>query len=424
MTDKKPTPTDDELAVRWIEKEKAAGRLWLYPDQWMTYDAGIWVNGREGQARQGISDIVKAAKAEGIRPTKARQSSVFAWTAEAELWTDPDVLDRDPDLLVCGNGTLHLPTRELRPHSPDDYITQRVGFDYDPAAKPEVFLYALGCAVDDDTASFLQEFAGYCLTPDTRHEIAVWFTGPPGSGKSTIVEGFMAMAGDMTTQLGLSQIENSRFALGDLQGKRLAISTEQPSAYMQECTSVLNAIISGEPVNVERKFKDQTTIRPVAKILWAMNALPRVHSAGDGLFRRVKIVKFPAIPKADQDPKIKESIKTEGAGILNWALEGLDRLRERGGFAVSPGVEAQTESFRLTADVPAAFVDDACDLGDDYEIQSSLLYEKYKNWTLTNGHKPQSITTIAEDWERLGLQKVKKPAGIFWQGIRVKVGKL
>jgi putative DNA primase/helicase len=302
-------------------------------------------------------------------------------------------------------------------------MTQRVHYDYDPGARADVFLYALGCAVDKETANFLQEFAGYCLTTDTRHELAVWFTGPPGSGKSTIVEGYLAMAGDMTTNLGLSQIENSRFALGDLQGKRLAISTEQPAAYMQ-ATSVLNAIISGEPVIIERKFQNPLIIRPVTKILWAMNQLPRVHSAGDGLFRRVKIVKFPGIPKDDQDPKIKEQIKTEGAGILNWAMDGLDRLRERGGFAVSKGVEVNTESFRLTADVPAAFVDDACELGPDYETQSSYLYQEYKNWAIRNGHKPQSITSISEDWERLSLSKVKKPAGIFWQGINVKVSKL
>jgi len=414
-------PTDDELAVRWIEQEREAGRLWLYPDQWVTYEGGIWVNGCEGKARQGIGETVKAAKSEGIRPTKARQSSVFAWTAECELWTDPDDFDKNPDILVCNNGALHLPTRKLGPHSPKHYMTQKVHYDYDPNAKADVFMYALGCAVDQDTAEFLQEFAGYCLTTETRHELAVWFTGPPGSGKSTIVEGFQAMAGDMTTTLGLAQIENSRFALGDLQGKRLAISTEQPAAYMQ-ATSILNAIISGEQVIIERKFQDPLVIRPVTKILWAMNALPRVHSAGDGLFRRVKIVKFPAIPKADQDPKIKEDIKTEGAGILNWALDGLDRLRDRGGFKVSKGVQVQTDAFQLTADVPAAFVDDACMVGPDYEIKSSVLYENYKNWTVKNGHKPQSITSIAEDWERLGFEKVSKMDGNYWTGIKVKMG--
>jgi len=412
-------PTDDELAVRWIQQQQEAGRLWLYPDQWVFYDQGIWLDGCEGEARQSIGEAVKAAKAEGVRPTQARQRSVTAWTAEVELWTDPAKFDQDPDLLVCNNGTLHLPTRELWPHKPENYITQKVRYDYNPQAKAEIFMYALGCATDKDTANFLQEFAGYSLTTDTRHELAVWFTGPPGSGKSTIVEGYQAMAGDMTTTLGLAQIENSRFALGDLKGKRLAISTEQPGAYMK-ATSILNAIISGEEVIVERKFQNPLIIRPVTKILWAMNQLPRVQSAGDGLFRRVKIVKFPAIPKDEQDPKIKEAIRTEGAGILNWALDGLDRLRERGGFDVSRGVEIETESFRLTADVPQAFVDDACQLGPDYETQSSYLYQEYKNWTTRNGHKPQSITTIAEDWERLGLSKVKKPSGMYWQGINVK----
>ena len=422
MTDNNTKPTDDELADRWIEREKQAGRLWLYSDQWMTYDRGVWVNGREGLARQGISEIVKAAKAEGIRPTKARQSSVFAWAAEDQLWTDPDLFDNDPDLLVCNNGTLHLSTRTLREHSPDDFITQRVSYDYDPAAAAPVFEFALSCAMDQETVEFVQEFAGYCLTVDTRHEIAVWFTGPPGSGKSTLAEGFQAMAGDMATTLGLAQIENSRFALGDLQGKRLAISTEQPGAYMQ-ATAILNAIISGEEVVTERKFQQPLIIRPVTKILWAMNQLPKVQSANDGLFRRVKIIKFPAIPKADQDPKVKEDIQKEGAGILNWALIGLDRLRERNGFEVSTGVEATTEAFRMTADVPQAFVNDACEYGQDYEIQSSLLYEKYKNWTLTNGHKPQSRTSVAEDWERLGLDKVRKNDGIYYQGIKVKLGR-
>jgi putative DNA primase/helicase len=413
-------PTDDELAVRWIKREEAAGRLWLYPDQWMRYENGIWVNGREGEARQSVSEILKAAKSEGIRPTKARLSSVFSWAAESPLWKDPDLFDNDPDLLVCNNGTLHLPTRKLGPHSPKHYMTQKVHYNYDPSATADTFKYALSCVADKDTQQFLQEFAGYCLTTDTRHEIAVWFTGPPGSGKSTLVEGFQAMAGDMTTTLGLAQIENSRFALGDLQGKRLAISTEQPGAYMQ-ATSILNAVISGEEVTIERKFQNPLIIRPVAKVLWAMNALPRVQNAGDGLFRRVKIVKFPAIPKDDQDPAIKEAIRTEGAGILNWALEGLDQLRKRGGFNVSKGVKMQTAAFKMTADVPAAFIDDACDLDPQHSIQSSHLYQEYKNWAIKNGHKPQSITSIAEDWERLGLVKNRSAAGVFWDGIKLKM---
>jgi putative DNA primase/helicase len=340
---------------------------------------------------------------------------------EGELAIDPKIFDQDPDLLVCDNGTLHLPTRKLGPHSPKHYMTQKVHYNYDPGAKAEVFEFALNEAVqgDQETADFLQEFAGYCLTTETKHELAVWFTGPPGSGKSTIVEGFLAMVGDMSMILGLADIQKGNFALSSLPGKRLAISTEQPAAYM-DATHTLNAIISGELIRVDRKYRHAIEVNSVAKVLWAMNQLPRVHSAGDGLFRRVKIVKFKAIPKEDQDPAIKEAIKTEGAGILNWALDGLDRLRERGGFDVSKGVEIDTEAFQKTADVPSAFIDDVCDIGDDFEIKASILYEHYKEWTYKNGHKHQSRTSIAEDWERLGFEKIRKMDGIYYQGLRKK----
>ena len=53
-------------------------------------------------------------------------------------------------------------------------------------------------------ASFLQEFAGYCLTTDTAHEIAVWLHGPPGSGESTFIEGLKGMLGPRAGLLGLA----------------------------------------------------------------------------------------------------------------------------------------------------------------------------------------------------------------------------
>ena len=62
-------------------------------------------------------------------------------------------------------------------------------------------------------------------------------------------------------------------------------------------------------------------MRPYAKIIWAMNDMPRVPDAANGLFRRVKVIKFPPIPEKDRDPRIKEAIKTEGAGIVTRCLK-------------------------------------------------------------------------------------------------------
>lgn len=185
------------------------------------------------------------------------------------------------------------------------------------------------------------------------------------------------------------------------------VATEQPSSFLAS-TEVLNAIISGEPVQVERKYRDAYTITPRAKIAWAMNELPRIGAADSGLFRRVKVLEFPGLDPEERDPKVKAEIMEEGAGILNWALEGLDRLRKRGEFEIPDCVVAATNEYQEVNDVPALFADEVCIRDDGAEIKSSKLYGLYRAWCEEHGHKPQSSTTIARDWKRLGYEKVVK----------------
>jgi putative DNA primase/helicase len=267
-------------------------------------------------------------------------------------------------------------------------------------------------------ATFLQEFAGYALTTEMRHELAVWLYGPPGSGKSTFLAGLQAMLGHRAGILGLAGLEKSRFTLADLPGKTLVVASEQPSSYLAS-TNTLNAIISGEPLQVERKYRDPFIIIPRAKVCWAMNELPRVADANSGLFRRVKVVGFPELPENQRDPKIKEAIELEGAGILNWALEGLHRLNERGYFEIPQQVQDATTQFREHNDVPALFVEDRCAKGLNFEVQASKLYREYRYWCEENGHRPQSSTRLADDWRRLGFERKRTMSGTVYQGLQL-----
>ena len=85
------------------------------------------------------------------------------------------------------------------------------------------------------------------------------------------------MLGDRAGLLGLADIQRSQFALSKLPGKTLVVATEQPSYYINS-THILNAIISGEEVQVEEKFKPSYAVIPHAKICWAMNELPRIRT--------------------------------------------------------------------------------------------------------------------------------------------------
>lgn len=415
MEEEKSKLGHDDLRDLWQEK---------YPD--VAYGHGEWRQYRDSHW-QAIEDIVvesqiigvlEASRNRGVKVTSSLLSSVMR-LSRAAAHVPREKWDMNPDLLVCGNGTLNLRTRELRNSRYGDYITSRLPYDYDPKAECKVFQRVLGLAIPD-AVDFLQEFAGYCLTPDTRHETALWFKGPRGSGKSSIIEGFVAMLGARHGILGLGEIESSPFALSRIPGKTLLTSTEQPSSYLKS-THVIDALISGEPLIVDRKHKDAEEVVPVAKVVWAMNELPRIGNTTSGIFRRVKIVEFPPLTR-ERRPEVKEYIKAEGAGILNWALDGLSRLLDRGNFDFPESVKSATTEFEYSNDLPAQFVEEKCEAGEDKEVSASLLYSNYADWCKGNGHKPMSSTRVAEDWRRLGFHRRQLKGRYFWCGIELRGG--
>ncbi len=414
--DKPPTPTHDELRDRFLDEHP--GYSYGLGD-WRCYADGVWPASPELTVKRLLSTVIEEAKPEGIRPTSSLLNSVTELT-RVKIAMPDEAWDADPDLLVCRNGALRISTRVQTEHDPEHQATSAVPYDYAADSVAPVWRAFLKWTLGEETASFLQEFAGYALTTDTALEAAVWLYGPPGSGKSTFLSGLQAMLGPRSGLLGLAEIERNRFALADLPGKTLVVASEQPSAFLAS-TNLLNAIISGESLQVERKYRDPVTVVPRCKIAWAMNELPRVADANSGLFRRVKVIRFPDLPAEQRDPDMKRSIEGEGAGILNWALDGLARLKKRGGFEVPDNVTEATEHFRENNDVPALFVADRCMKDAETREQASSLYGEYKQWCEENGHRPQSSTRLADDWQRLGFERYRSKGVTYYRGVRVRL---
>jgi P4 family phage/plasmid primase-like protien len=413
-TGKTPKPTDDELRERYLA---------LHPNtayglgEFRRYGQGIWQVVDAAAVQQEVVQVLETAKQQHIRPSAAVLSSVSK-LLQVKVSVPPAKWDADPNILVVANGTLEIATRQLRDHSPDDYATTGLAISYDLAAKAPAWEKYLNATIPH-AACFLQEFAGYAMTTDTSHELAVYLNGPEGSGKSTFVVTIQALLGSRCCNLGLAAIERSQFALTTLPGKTLAVSTEQPGDFVRS-VHLLNAIISGETITVDRKFRDPVDIIPRAKVLWAMNALPRVPEGGVGLFRRVKVVPFKAIPEDQRDPALKRSLLQELPGILNWALDGLTRLKTRGRFELPTYVVDATTDFRFENDLPQQFVDAMCVTMAEYKVQSSMLYQAYCDWCRRNHHKAGSMRRMAEEWRRLGFEH-KEVCGLkYWCGVGLR----
>lgn len=415
-TQKVKAPDHSQLAARWLMRNRHTA---FGMGEWRKYTNGIYPAVDRDVIKREIKNIVDQAKQEGVRNSASLVDSVME-LARIDIAKPKELWDADPDYLPCKNGIFHIPSTTLLPHTPDVYFTSQLPFDYDPAADCPSFKIALQ-RIPDETP-FLQEFAGYCLTVDTSHEIAVWLQGVPGSGKSTILEGFKAMLGSRSAKLGLTEIERSKFALSNLPGKTLIYSAEQPESFIA-ASYIVNEIISGETITIERKYYDAVDIIPHAKIMWAMNDLPRVSSANDGIMRRVKVIRFPSLIEYERNVDLKEQIKTEGAGILNWALEGLKRLLARRKFLIPQTIQNATKDYQENNDIPKLFIDDIgakTDMFDTFcRTQSKVLYDEYKDWCIKNGHKPLSSTRMADEWTRLGFTKINISGVKYWQGVEI-----
>lgn len=408
-------PGQKQLHDRWLQHNPYTVRTLF----WRRYQDGHWPTIPDDTITREVKKVIEEAEKEGVELTGYLVRQVTDLVT-IERYVHPNRWDSEPNLFVCQNGTVNLETLKLRDHSPDDWITMGAPYDYDPNADCPTFRYVMGCTMAH-AADFLQEFAGYALTSDTSLETAIWLCGNPGGGKSTFLEGLKVMLGDRCGTLGIANIERSRFGLAGIIGKTLLIAFDQPDTYIT-AADMLNSLISGECLPVERKFHDVVDITPRAKICWSMNRLPTIAGGGNsGVFRRVRVVNVEDIPEDQRDPQVKELVKTEAPGILNWALEGLQRLNKRGKFDPPQAVTEATREFQRTNDKQALFMDEKMVMGAQYDIMASELYEAYREWCLINGYRPEGSNNLKQEWTRLGLIYDKRKSGRYYVGATLKV---
>lgn len=417
------TPHDDELADEVIEM--IADEYLFFRGAWQKYDAGIWSEVKS--IYPFVKRVLRANRHKGVKPSKARHSSLEFFCENELTIEDETVIDDYPQYFNCENGLYNLDTMQLEPHSKEVYVTAQAGFSYDASATaptfrqwlPEMLVKPDSKETDFALINLVQEMMGYCLTADTMHRVSFWIVGASGTGKSTLVNLMVKMMKSYHKTIDLNQLATNRFLLATIAGKRLITSVEATAGVRLD-DGVYKTLVSDDMILADVKNRDPIEFVPQGKIVWAMNNLPYVGDRSGAVDSRVKIIPMTnAVPRSEWDLRLDEKLESEIAGIFNFALEGLARLRKQGKFTRVSQSESMADDYRRMQDIYAAFLhdDEWCILSPDNSTQATTLYEAFTAWARAVGinHHASKIT-ISREWDRLGLVKHKKSA-VYYGGV-------
>jgi putative DNA primase/helicase len=360
-------------------------------------------------SRRKIDDLVDALKAKAYLPI---ETPVPSWLVERRL--PPE------ELVGCSNGLVHWPTRTLQEHTPAYYAHHAVPFEFLPNAPPPgrwlSFLRELW-GDDNESIAVLQEIFGYLVSGDTRLQKLFLVVGPKRSGKGTIARVLTAMlakhhvAGPTLAGMG------TNFGLSPLIGKPVAIVSDARLSSSDNTSVVTERLlsISGEDtLTLDRKYKDPWTGQLPSRIVILSNELPRLTDSSGALASRFVMLIMQRSFYGVEDPDLTKKLCTELSGIFNWALDGLERLRERGRFQQPAASEDAVHEMEDLSSPMGAFVRERCVVAPAHEVPCDTLYQAWRQWCQDHGRdRPGTTQTFSRDLRAVlpGL-KVERP----WSG--------
>ncbi len=326
-----------------------------------------------------------------------------------------------PRPLICLNdGTLDPVTGQLLPHSPDHHLQNALVCEWDPEAECNLWIKTLneifvGDPDADDKIRLLQMWFGYCLTPDNRHQLMLLLVGNGSNGKSLILDVMALLLGAENVSNAMISRLDSAFVRAELNGKLVNISPEL-QAKDTLGSSYLKQIVGGDAIEVERKYKPSFSFRPTVKLVAATNELPKLLDHSYGLARRLALLEFNrTFKESEKDRARYDKLRGELPGILRWAVDGLQTLREEQGFTIPESSLAALAGFRHDSNPVAQFAKDMLVADEGGKLTATDIRTRFVPWAEDRGYFLITVETLGRRLKHLGFDTRSSNGKNYWK---------
>ncbi|HUS49930.1 MAG TPA: phage/plasmid primase, P4 family, partial [Candidatus Paceibacterota bacterium] len=348
------------------------------------------------------------------------------------------------ELLPDENGILNVRTRELSPFDPTKIFFNKLPVEYDDEAIcPSIDKFLRDILSNEEDVSVAYEIIGSGLLKDYFTEKAAMLVGGGRNGKSKFLELIRRIAGIRnTSSVPIRAMKEDNSSLCELHGKLFNLAGDLSGGDLK-FTGVFKETVGRDTLQAHRKFLRDLIFVNYAKHIFACNELPRVFDTTDGFWDKWILLEFPykfitkeeratlsdedKVGKKIKDPEIIEKITSpeELSGLLNEALDGLDRLFKMKGFSQTIGTKEIKDFWIRKSDSFTAFcIDNLEDDVDGYVTKKGIRkrFSQYcRNHNIKGaGDKDIKITLENRFGATEGSKVIDYTQERVWEGIKFK----
>lgn len=212
---------------------------------------------------------------------------------------------REPNLVAVNNGIFDYDTKKLMDFSPDYVFIAKSHVNYNANAKNivihndedgtdwDVESWMFTLSPSKQVVQLLWEVLGAIVRPNVPWGKSVWFYSEKGNnGKGTLCELMRQLCGKGSyASIPLADMSKD-FMLEPLIRATAIIVDENDVGTFIDKAANLKAIITGDAISINRKFKQPITYQFHGLVVQCLNEMPRIKDKSDSFYRRQLFVLF------------------------------------------------------------------------------------------------------------------------------------
>lgn len=329
----------------------------------------------------------------GFKPADKLVAGIFAVlrdlvnvrSVENGTWLHTGIIAKDVVCFKNGLVDFSVAPPVITEHTPNFFTFNELMYDYDPLATCPRWQEMLADIFDFDPQLItqLQEYMGYCLVSDVSMQKFLLLVGKSRAGKGVITSIIRKMVGEHNTAApSLTNLVRDS-TLHKMSTASVGLIPDAHSVSLtkrDEVLAMFKAIVGGDPIDYHVMYKGvQNSIFKI-KLILSTNGMPEFNDPSGALVNRMLCIPFYKSFADRQDSGLLDRLLKEIAGIAQWSIIGLNRLRINGKFTEAVAGLREKECIAEDMNPMARFLSDVCVVDNQGFTSGDDLYRVYTLW--------------------------------------------